>query len=180
MIIVGLIIVLLLILIILLVYKRRQLIYDSNTVYSPAYGRVLNIANLPNDQLAISIFLSPLDGHDQYIPFSGTVTNIVRDDTGQYNTAYDLKKSKNNTKVITEIATQYGSMYVYQIAGFLARHITNDLKLGQNVKVGNYMGTIHFGSQVDLIIPNSSKFQLNIKKDDYLNGRESIIGKYIT
>jgi phosphatidylserine decarboxylase len=177
-----LIIPLLLVLFILFFYRYpspiiRQNNYDS--VYSPAYGTIVNIEYIPENKLLISTFLSPLDVHYQFYPISGIVTNIKYDKTGKYNLAYELTKSRYNEKYITTISNKNGDFVIYQIAGYFVRRIISYSKLNETVESGEPLGLIHFGSRVDLIVPNASRFRLLAKKGDYVRGSNTLLGSYI-
>jgi phosphatidylserine decarboxylase len=150
---------------------------NYNIVYSPAYGKIMEIKK-ENNKIFIAIFLSPLDVHYQFVPISGKITDIIYDNTGQFNLAYDINKSRYNEKVIYNISNPNGIFTVYQIAGFMVRRITQMVNKYDNINAGELLGLIHFGSRVDIIIPNADKFKLQVKKNDYLKGTKSIIGIY--
>jgi phosphatidylserine decarboxylase len=152
---------------------------DEKFVFSPAYGTIYDIQrNSRDNTLFIAIFLSPLDIHYQFTPISGVVEQVQYDYNGNFELAYDLNKSRNNEKVITSISNSRGVFKVYQIAGFLVRRISNDLHENQKVESGTDLGLIHFGSRVDLIIPNASSFNLLARVGQTVNGSHSIIGYY--
>ena len=175
-------IVLIIIVVLLLIYfyrKPNELIRKSgNAVYSPAYGRIMDIREHGNNSLYIAIFLSPLDIHYQFAPVSGTVKKIDYDATGKFALAYELNKSNDNEKCIYSIDTPHGMFQMYQIAGFLVRRITSYVKENQVVDSGKCMGLIHFGSRVDLLIPKRDKFKLLVQTGDYVSGSETTIGHY--
>lgn len=158
--------------------KPSHIILNNNfdIVYSPAYGRVMDIKERNND-IYVAIFLSPLDVHYQYIPINGKIIDYKYDNNGKFNLANDLNKSKYNEKTITKIENKRGIFHIYQIAGYLVRRISYFKKINDNVKTGQVMGLIHFGSRVDIIIPKKN-FILKIKKGQYLKGPNSIIGIY--
>lgn len=152
---------------------------DEKFVFSPAYGTIYDIQRNANDNtLFIAIFLSPLDIHFQFTPIAGVIENIDYDYTGKFELAYDLNKSRNNEKVITTIKNSRGVFKVYQIAGYFVRRITNYLQENTKVQSGEDLGLIHFGSRVDLIIPNASNFNLLARVGQTVSGSESIIGYY--
>ena len=148
---------------------------DNRTVLSPAFGYVKYISER-DDKIHIIIILSPLDVHVQYYPINGTIDRYQYDDTGSFNIIYNLHKSDKNEKVITDIKTDFGTVTVKQIAGFLVRRISNNYQdIGTEIKAGSKLGMIKFGSRVDLIIPKKD-FTLLIKENDYVYGPNSRIG----
>ncbi len=159
-------------------YPNKTLMSCDNRVYSPAFGRIMDISPLDSNRLHIAIFLSPLDIHYQFFPVCGTITKIVKDSTGKFELANDLNKSRDNEKVITSISTKWGILDVYQIAGKLVRRIKNKNTAGNWVRAGDDIGMIQFGSRVDIIIPNRNKFDIKVKKGDYVNGTLTILGEY--
>ena len=46
----------------------------------------------------------------------------------------------------------------------------------KNVERGERLGYIHFGSRVDIIVPE--KFQLDVSLEDIVIGNQTIIGHY--
>jgi phosphatidylserine decarboxylase len=135
---------------------------NTDTIFSPCFGTVKKIEVLPNtDQLFVAVFLSPLDIHYQYMPVRGKITNIAHDDIGVYHLAFDMEKSRYNEKMIYTIETENGTLILYQIAGFLVRRIVTELEVGNTYETGETVGMIKFGSRVDILIPNASRFALN-------------------
>jgi phosphatidylserine decarboxylase len=149
-----------------------------DTVYSPAYGTVLETIETPQ-HVFIAIFLSPFDVHYQYAPVSGVVKNVTYDPTGQFALAYDLNKSRENEKAITSITTPNGTFIVQQIAGTLVRRISTFVNEGEKIESGQLLGLIHFGSRVDIFIPKSLRsFRTAVRKGDRVSGSATVLGHY--
>jgi phosphatidylserine decarboxylase len=51
---------------------------------------------------------------------------------------------------------------VRQIAGLIARRIVTYSKKGQQVKQGDRMGLIRFGSRVDVFLPSDAKLRVQL------------------
>ena len=64
-------------------------------------------------------------------------------------------------------------MLFTQIAGFIARRIVCDLKVGDNVTMGNRFGMIKFGSRSDVIVPKNWKLKVNV--GDKVTAGETIL-----
>lgn len=62
-----------------------------------------------------------------------------------------------------------------QIAGALARRIVNYLETGNQVKQGEDMGFIKFGSRVDLYLPLDAKIKVNL--EDIVRGNQTVIAE---
>jgi phosphatidylserine decarboxylase len=151
--------------------------WADNQIVAPSYGTVEAIKEIGNDTF-IAIFLSPLDVHQQYYPINSIVKQRIYDDTGKFHLAYQLNKSDDNEKKIHILETAYGEVRVTQIAGFLPRVIVSDYEIGKEVKAGERLGIIRFGSRVDLQLPTEG-LKLNIKVGDQLEGGVQEIGKYV-
>jgi len=151
---------------------------SENSVISPADGTVLFIKDVTEEKFIkakakqLSIFMSPLNVHVNRIPITGTV-EYLQYHKGEYLVAYDDKASEKNERNEIGISGKIGKVLYTQIAGFVARRIVSDLKLGDEVTVGNRFGMIKFGSRVDVIVPES--FTTSLKKGDKVFAGETIL-----
>jgi len=151
-------------------YNKRHL---SNIIISPANGTITDL-KITNNYCHISIFLSPLNIHTQIYPINGAVIKRIYDQTGMFNLATNMDKSRKNEKKIHIIQTNNNKLIkVAQIAGFLPRRISSSNKVPENVKAGEYLGIIKFGSRVDILFPIEN-FKLNVKE-----GQSIAIGEQI-
>lgn len=149
----------------------------DNVMLSPASGFVTRITE-KDGYLYISIFLTFFDRHYQLYPMNGQVIKQVYDDTGKFAIVNDAHKSQDNEKKITWLKSNYKNTVVKitQIAGFFPRRISTVDKLGKNVKAGEYLGMIKFGSRVDLLFKISDKkYKTNIKENSYVNVGQKIL-----
>lgn len=150
----------------------------ENIVISPADGTVLFIKDVTEEKFLkgkakqISIFMSPLNVHVNRIPISGKV-EYLQYHKGEYLVAYDDKASELNERNEIGITGKIGKVLYTQIAGFVARRIVSELKLGDEVVVGNRFGMIKFGSRVDVIVPET--FATSLKKGDKVFAGETIL-----
>ncbi len=139
---------------------ERKTPNESGIIVAPADGKVIvlreNIANsfIGENCNQISIFMSPLNVHVNRIPISGKVEHLKYYE-GKFIAAFEDKASENNERMETGIITDNGKVLFTQIAGFLARRIVNDLKIGDSVIIGNRFGMIKFGSRVDIFVPGN-------------------------
>ena len=150
-------------------------------VVSPADGRVLFVKDVLDDKFLnskakmVSIFMSPLNVHVNRIPISGKV-EYVKYIKGDYIAAFEDKASERNERNEIGITSAAGKVLFTQIAGFVARRIISDLKVGDSVNIGNRFGMIKFGSRVDIIVPFD--WQVKVKKDDNVTAGETILFEY--
>lgn len=149
---------------------------DDHQIISPADGTVKEITINPiTQETKISLFLSPLDVHVQYIPYSGQVIQ-QKYQKGTFNPAYLLQKSQYNERNTITILTRYGPIKVTQIAGQLARRIVSKVHKGDQVQKGDPYGMIKLSSRVDIVLPPSAK--VLVQKGDHLKGCQTILGHF--
>jgi len=105
--------------------------------------------------------MSPLNVHVNRNPVSGEVA-YSQYHKGKYLVAWHPKSSTENER--HSIAYKKGGkeILVKQIAGALAKRISNYLKPGQLVKQADEMGFIKFGSRVDILLPLDAKIHVKI------------------
>jgi phosphatidylserine decarboxylase len=150
----------------------------ENVVISPADGKVLFVKEVNDNKFImgkakqISIFMSPMNVHVNRIPISGKV-EYLKYIEGKYLAAFDDKASELNERSEFGINSRFGKVFFTQVAGFVARRIVYELKLGDSVKVGERFGMIKFGSRVDVIVP--AEWHEKVKKDDKVTAGETIL-----
>ena len=142
----------------------------KNNIVSPCAGRIIKIEETPTHN-KLYIFLSVLDPHIQIAPVSGKIIKYKYIE-GKYQLAYKLEKDNYRSRFITQIQSKYGNVEIIQNTGLVARRIKNFYKLNQNIKKGNILGIIKFGSRVDISIP--IKFKINHKLNDYVSLGDTI------
>lgn len=159
---------------------------DNQLIYAPADGRVVVIdtvmdseyfnknGNTSQQQLQVSIFMSPLNVHVNRIPVSGTIKYFAYH-PGKYLFAWLPKSSTDNEHTTTVIQTGKYEILLRQIAGALARRICYYIQPGDQVKQGNELGFIKFGSRVDVLLPLNST--ILVKKEQHVLGNQTIIAK---
>lgn len=154
---------------------------DKNVIVSPADGKVVIVKNvlekrfLNEEAIQVSIFMSPLNVHVNRIPIDGSIDylNYVK---GDYLVAFHEKADLRNERSEIGITSRYGKMLFTQVAGFIARRIVFDLRLGDLVSIGKRFGMIKFGSRSDVIVPKNWK--LKVKLGDTVRAGETILFEY--
>jgi len=142
---------------------------SSNEILSPAWGQIARIEKQCDNRLVISISLTLLNIHAQYCPISGKVIN-KQYHPGTFHLSGLLEKSDKNEHQLIEIQNSQGLIVgVKQIAGMMTRRITSPLEINDIVSKSEYLGFIHFGSRVDVILP-TNKVQLLVQEGDTVNG----------
>jgi phosphatidylserine decarboxylase len=132
----------------------------ADTVVSPADGTVLSITESPEAppgaRRRLSIFMSVFNCHVNRAPVSGRLRDYayVR---GRKEAAFSEKASLENEQNRITLATPGGSLTFKQIAGALARRIVFYPRVGEEVRRGQRIGLIKFGSRVDLFLPDGAE-----------------------
>lgn len=135
----------------------------SDWIVSPSDGKVVLIEQVPppvglgmDDEASlwrVSVFLNVFDVHVNYIPFAGTIKNVLYH-AGQFlNASLDKASDLNERNTILIELEDGRQMAVVQIAGLIARRIRCDVKNGDSVSRTDVFGLIRFGSRVDLYLP---------------------------
>lgn len=128
---------------------------------SPADGRVLRVGPAFDDHWGqemteIAIFLALTDVHVQRMPLDGNVV-AQRRRAGGYRPAMTDAATHGNNQFATYLQTAAGPCTVTQISGLVARRIVTWAKPGDEVRQGDRLGMIKFGSQVTLRLPRSAR-----------------------
>lgn len=158
----------------------RTFTVQKNAVVAPADGKVVVIeeTNDPEyfhgQRLQISVFMSPANVHVNRCPVDGEVV-YTKYHKGKYLVAWDPKSSTENERHSVVLNTGKAEILVKQIAGALAKRISNYLRQGQQVKQNQELGFIRFGSRVDLLLPVGTK--VNVKIGDKVKGGVTVLAE---
>ncbi len=139
---------------------------DEDDAVSPADGKVIYIQNR-----TICIFMNIHDVHVNRAPLSGMVTHIDYK-PGGYIPAFN-KDSDVNERNHVVMKTASGSLELTQIAGVLTRRIVSYISEGTQIKRGERIGMIRFGSRVDVTLPEG--YVITVKLKDGIKAGETII-----
>jgi phosphatidylserine decarboxylase len=157
---------------------KRKLTTQDNAVVAPADGKVVAIEEVEADEyfsdrrIQVSIFMSPLNVHVNRNAVSGEVL-YSEYHKGKYLVAWHPKSSIENERHTVVYKTNGKTLLIKQIAGALAKRIVNYLQAGQQVKQGEEMGFIKFGSRVDILLPLNAKIQVKIR--DNVKGGVTVV-----
>lgn len=147
----------------------RNLTVGEQQVICPADGKVVVIEEVTDEEyfkdrrIQVSIFMSPANVHVNRNPMSGEVL-YSQYHKGKYLVAWHPKSSTENERHSVVIQNTFGIILVKQIAGALAKRIVNYLTPGQQVKQGEELGFIKFGSRVDVLLPLGAKVKVNLNQ----------------
>ena len=158
----------------------RKIPEGDNIIISPADGKItavtiINDSDVGENSKVVSIFLNVFDVHANRVPMNGKVISVSHKD-GQFVSAFRHDAVDVNEQVVTLLNTSLGVIKVKQIAGLLARRILCYVKSGEDVKKGDRLGFIMFGSRTDVILPSS--VDVLVKVGERVVGTETIIGNF--
>lgn len=148
---------------------KRQLSSGEDAIIAPADGKVVTIEEVEADEyfadrrIQVSIFMSPLNVHVNRNPVSGDVT-YSEYHKGKYLVAWHPKSSTENERHTVVYKANGKELLIKQIAGAVAKRIVNYLQAGQQVKQGDEMGFIKFGSRVDILLPLNANVKVKINE----------------
>ena len=108
--------------------------------------------------------MNVFDCHVNRTPCSGNISEILYKPGKFINASFD-KASENNERNYYKITNKDGEdIVVVQIAGLIARRIVCESSKDQQLKQGDRIGMIRFGSRADLYFENyTSLVKLNQK-----------------
>ena len=142
---------------------ERISINDDNYLVSPADGLVVQVQetegpkelNLESKKFTkVSIFMNVFDCHVNRTPCDGKISEILYKPGKFLNASLD-KASEDNERNYYKITNNQGQgVIVVQIAGLIARRIVCEISKDQDLKQGDRIGMIRFGSRVDVYFEN--------------------------
>ena len=142
---------------------ERVIIEDDNYLVSPADGEVIKVEEvdgprelgLENKKFKkISIFMNVFDCHVNRTPCGGKLEEILYKPGKFLNASLD-KASEDNERNYFKIKDPHNNdVVVVQIAGLIARRIVCESNKDQDLKQGDRIGMIRFGSRADVYYEN--------------------------
>ena len=153
----------------------RRVPSGPGLIVSPADGKVEQaewIETKSGSRVRVSIFLNVFDVHVNRVPVSGVVT-LAEYREGQFLNAMDAESAVHNEQTLVTVDTGEYSVSFKQIAGLLARRIICNLHEGDQVRRGDRMGLIKFGSRMDVLLP--ATVELRVKAGDRVKGGSSVL-----
>jgi phosphatidylserine decarboxylase len=148
---------------------------------SPAHGKVDAIEVLqespcfPGPCHRVSIFLSVIDIHVQNAPLAGKIAGLLHA-PGRFLSALKAESALQNENVLLQFSsaeTPGETVGVRLIAGVLARRIVPFVQKGDEVRRGERISLIQFGSRCDLYLPLD--FKLKVTLGDKVVGGQTIM-----
>ena len=141
----------------------RVIIGDENYLVSPADGEVIKVeevdgpkeVGLENKRFKkISIFMNVFDCHVNRTPCGGKIEEILYKPGKFFNASLDKASEDNERNYFKIKDLNNNEIIVVQIAGLIARRIVCESNRDQELKQGDRIGMIRFGSRADVYYEN--------------------------
>jgi phosphatidylserine decarboxylase len=155
---------------------ERSIPSDPQALVSPADGTVTHVEEVDDPDfpsgraLRISIFLSIFNVHVNRLPRDGRVM-ALRYFPGAFLDARHAECARRNEQLWIDVEEPSGRLVrVKQISGAIARRIVCWLKLGEEVRKGERLGMIKFGSRTDVLLAAAYSPEVLVKVGDVVHG----------
>ena len=142
---------------------ERVIIDDNNYLVSPADGEIIKVEEvdgpkelgLENKKFnKISVFMNVFDCHVNRTPCAGKIEEILYKPGKFVNASLDKASEDNERNYFRIKDTDNNDIIVVQIAGLVARRIVCESNKDQELKQGDRIGMIRFGSRADVYYEN--------------------------
>ena len=162
---------------------ERSSINNDNFLVSPADGIISQITEVNGPKelglnekkyTRVSIFMNVFNCHVNRIPSSGKIIEVLYKAGKFLNASLDKSSEENERNFIQFKNTHGDEMILVQIAGLIARRIVCECKKNQEIKQGEKVGLIRFGSRVDLYFSN---FKILVKQNQTTIAGETLIAQ---
>ena len=143
---------------------ERYSIEDDSFLVSPADGLITDNSEKSGPEelrlenttyTKVSIFMNVFNCHVNRVPTAGKIEEIYYKPGKFLNASLD-KASEENERNYFKIKSKKNNeeIIIVQIAGLIARRIVCEVEQGQDLKQGDRIGMIRFGSRVDIYFKN--------------------------
>ena len=142
---------------------ERVIIDDDKYLVSPADGEIIKVEEvdgpkelgLENKRFQkISVFMNVFDCHVNRTPCGGKIEEILYKPGKFLNASLDKASEDNERNYFKIKDNQNNDIVVVQIAGLVARRIVCESSKDQQLKQGDRIGMIRFGSRADVYYEN--------------------------
>ena len=161
----------------------RVIIEDDSYLVSPADGEILKVEEvdgptelgLENKKFnKISVFMNIFDCHVNRTPCAGKIEQILYKPGKFLNASLDKASEDNERNYFKIKDTDGNNIVVVQIAGLIARRIVCESNKDQELKQGDRIGMIRFGSRADVYYEN---YQPLVKVGQQAISGETLLAK---
>ena len=142
---------------------ERVSINDDTFLVSPADGLITNISEKSGPEelrlenttyTRVSVFMNVFNCHVNRTPTGGKIEEIYYKPGKFLNASLDKASDENERNYFKIKTVNEEEIIIVQIAGLIARRIVCEVEQGQELKQGERLGMIRFGSRVDIYFKN--------------------------
>ena len=142
---------------------ERYSINDDSYLISPADGLITDISEKSGPEelrlenvtfTRVSVFMNVFNCHVNRVPSSGKVEEIYYKPGKFLNASLDKASDENERNFFKVKLLNGEEIVIVQIAGLIARRIVCEVEQNQDLKQGERIGMIRFGSRVDIYFKN--------------------------
>jgi phosphatidylserine decarboxylase len=182
---------------------ERTPVEVENVILSPADGKIIYIRAIERNSGLVStkgkrqfklheiigsdmsfttsyllgIDMNMLNVHVNRAPIGGKIV-LTKRTNGKFVSLSRPESEIINERVTTIIDNGQFKVAVVQIASRLVRRVVSFVKEGENVAIGQKIGMIKLGSQVDVTIPTLENLEICVKTGDQVKAGLSVIARY--
>jgi len=127
-----------------------------------------------SDVVVVGIAMNFLDVHVNRAPIAGTVT-LHRHVPGGFGSLRKPETVLTNERTTTVLEKDGVQIAVVQIASRLVRRIVSFVTEGDEIMLGQRIGVIRFGSQVDLVLPARPDLTVQIQPGERVRAAISVL-----
>jgi phosphatidylserine decarboxylase len=172
----------------------------TNLIVSPAEGEIIYVQRAPGgilpasvklgrtiplqeltrtslrreDVVVVGIAMSFADVHVNRAPIAGRIA-FQRHFKGSFGSLKNPEMVFTNERATTLIERDDLQVAVVQIASRLVRQIASFVREGEHVVLGQRMGVIRFGSQVDMVLPMQPRLHVAVQPGQRVRAGQSVI-----
>ena len=176
----------------------------ENAVLSPADGKIIYVKKIERGEIpfcekkgskfllsdfiktdviplggyVIGMSMNFLDVHVNRAPISGKIT-LVKHIKGSFISLKRKEAVIQNERVLTIIDNGHFKVGVVQIASRLVRRIVTYLQEGHEIKRGERIGAIRFGSQVDLILNDIPFLHIEVRPGEEVKAGITVVARIL-
>ena len=163
---------------------NRSIPAEQHSVVSPADGRISDITEVAMDPfiggpaVRVGIFLSVFNVHINRSPCDGKVLKVIYKKGKFVNAMRHGEASddnESNTIVLSELTGDRPIAVVKQIVGLIARRIICTAGEGDQVKRGDRIGMIKFGSRTELTLAKFLLPEIKVTVGQSIRGGSDVI-----
>lgn len=144
-------------------------------ILAPADGRV-SVVREENgeegDRIRVGVFMNVTDVHVNRAPFGGRV-EAVEHEPGKHRPAFSKESDKNE-----KLHVRFAGHDVTLIAGAFARRIHPYVEPGDDLRRGERLGHISFGSRADVLLPASVEpADVAVERGEKVRAGETVLAR---